>query len=886
MKKLVLLGLVPALALALGAPASAQDAATAAAAESAAPVGELPDAARPLGYRLDLVVDPARERFSGHAEIDVEVATPTRTLFLHGNGLNVTRAVARSSGGGDRRAEYSQPLTTGVAQLRFAEPLPAGRHTLAFDYDAPFRTGTEGLYRVKVGDHWYAWTQMEPLDARRMFPAFDEPRHKVPFTVSITAPAGHRVYANTPETRARPAAEGMTRHEFAPSRPLPTYLVAIAVGPFDEAAATIPANAARPRPLALRHIATSGQAPRLAYGLQETPKILAFLEEYFGIGYPFEKLDQIASPIMGGAMENAGLITYDDTLLLLNADAPLAQQRNFGTVVAHELAHQWFGNLVTPRWWDDIWLNESFAEWMGNKIAARWRPEIGAGPVQLAGALDAMAADSRAVGRPIRQPIARNEDVNSAFDSITYEKGGQVLEMVEEYLGEERFRQGVRAHLGRFPYGTATAEDFFQSIGGAAGDPRIVRAFQSFVTQQGVPLITIETAGAGRYRLRQQRYRPIGVDPGPAQSWIVPVCARSGAQRACTLLEGEQGELQLAGADWILPNADAAGYYRFDLDPVGWQRLIAAAPALPGEEAMVVADSVWASFQAGRTPFTTVLAAMRALAPHRERLAATWIPGNIGGLAETLLGPEERRAYGALVRDLFGPRVRELGFNPARGAYASEDAERRQLRQSLVSYVALGGRDPALRAQLIAAADAALGGNADALDPAFRVMALTAAVQEQGVPFMNRLQEALIASQDPLFRRQAATALGSGDGNAAVQRALAMSADARLQNFERIFILYGLLQRDATRRIGFDHLVANFDQLLPLFAGFGNAALGSGSGFCSEERARAVDAALRPRLEQLGGGELDLERSLADIRQCAALREAKGAEIGRALAAP
>lgn len=873
-----LIGLAAALASLMASTALAQTAPAA-----APPQGELPDTARPIEYRLDLTVDPDTQRFSGRTEIDVELKAPAQTLFLHGNELNVTRAAARTGRAAENLATYSQPLVSGVAELQFARPLAAGRHTLVIDYDAPFRSNAEGLYHVKVADEWYAWTQMEPLDARRMFPSFDEPRHKTPFTISITAPAGEKVYANTPLTLSTPAADGMIRHEFAKSLPLPTYLVAIAVGPFDEVAATIEPNAVRQTPLTLRHIATKGQAPRLSYGLAETPKLLGALEAYFGIAYPYEKLDQIASPVMGGAMENVGLITYDDTILLLGADAPLSQQRFFGNVVSHELAHQWFGNLVTPRWWDDIWLNESFASWMGDKIAIEWRPDLGTGPIQLAGALSAMDGDSRAVGRPIMQRITRNEDVISAFDGITYQKGGQVLEMIEGFLGEEKFRQGVQAHLQRFPHGTATSEDFFQSIGGVAGDPRIVTAFQSFVTQQGVPLVTVRQ-GSGGYVLTQQRYRPIGVEAGEQQRWIVPVCARTATSRACTLLEGEQGELAFASGDWILPNAGASGYYRFDLDPAGWEQLIAAAPGLPGEEAMVVADSVWASFEAGRAPFSTVLAAMRGLAGHEERLAAIYIPAKIGALAETAFSATDRKAYGALINRLFSDRLALLGVDLASGAYAAEEADRRQLRQTLLGYVALDGEDPTYRSQLAEAAEAAIAGNTAALDPAFRTTALSVAVQDRGALFMDRVLEALATSNDPLFRRQAAGALGAANTPELARRTLEMTADNRLQNFEKLFMLFGLLGRDDTRDLAYVHVMENFDEVQKLAAGFGNAMFGIGSGFCSAERAAAVEAALRPRLEGLGAGPLDLDRSLAGISQCAALKAAKGDEISQALA--
>ena len=851
------------------------------------PAGELSNAATPTAYRLELTVDPAKPRFTGRAEIDVDVAASTSALFLHGNGLTVSRAVARTGRAADNRASYAEVLTTGVARLDFARPLARGRHTLVIDYSAPFRPGAEGLYHVEVGGRWYAWTQMQPLDARRMFPGFDEPRHKTPFTVAITAPAGLKAFANAPLRRADPAAAaGMVRHEFARSLPLPTYLVAIAVGDFDVVEAMIPANAVRDRPLALRAIATKGQGARLGVTMRETPRILAMLEEYFGTPYPYEKLDVIASPVMGGAMENAGLVTFDDTLLLLDADAPLAQLRDFGVVMAHELAHQWFGDLVTPRWWDDIWLNESFASWMGDRVGELWRPDLAAQQAQLREALSAMAADSRSVGRPIRQRITRNEDVNSAFDGITYDKGGQVIRMLEGYVGSDAFRRGVRLHLERHRHGVATSEQFFASIGEGARDPRIVAAFRSFVDQEGVPLVTFADAGGGAYRLRQERYRPIGVAAGKPQTWLVPVCASSGEGRRCTLLDGATGALPpvIGTAPYVMPNAGGSGYYRFDLPADGWARLIAAAPGLPALEAMAAADSMVASWNAGRASSAQLLAAGSSFARHPDTSAATIIPVALATLDARLLERSDAPAYRRYVTRLFAPRLAELGLDLRRGAYAQDDSDRRQLRQAVVGQVALNGRDAALRARLVAAARAAVADPATpSLDPAFRDVAFTAAVQDLGVAFMDALIARTAVSTDPLYRRHAASALGAADTPALANHAIALAADKRLQNLETLSILFGLMRTPATRDIGLAHLDRNFDAVAPLLSGLGNGVLSVGSGYCTEERARAIDRLLRPRLGSLGGGELDLDRSLATIRQCAELKAAKGAELGAAL---
>ncbi|MGL6043004.1 MAG: M1 family metallopeptidase, partial [Sandaracinobacteroides sp.] len=447
-----------ALAVLISAPAVAE-----------IPIGELPGTATPTAYRLSLDIDPGKAEFGGTAEIDITTAAPISQLHIHGNGLKVRRADALTGSLASNPISYTEVHPTGVALLRFKRPLQPGRHTLRFTYTAPFMTGTSGLYKVDVGGKPYAWTQFQAIDARRAFPGFDEPRHKTPFTVSITAPAAMKAFANAPEVKATPVAGGKVRHDFAEIGPMPTYLAAFAVGDFDVIEATIPANAVRPEPLPFRGITTKGQGKRLGVTMAETPKILALLEDWFATPYPWAKLDMITSPIMGGAMENNGLITYDDTLLLLNDDAPPSQLKNFGVVVAHELAHQWFGNGVTPRWWDDIWLNESFAEWMGNETAARWRPDLGIGLDQLASALGAMDEDSLAEGRPIRQPITDSANINSAFDGITYQKGGQVIRMMSGYVGDTAWQKGVRLHLQRHWMGTATADNFFANIADGAG---------------------------------------------------------------------------------------------------------------------------------------------------------------------------------------------------------------------------------------------------------------------------------------------------------------------------------------------------------------------------------------------------------------------------------
>jgi aminopeptidase N len=871
-----------AIAVTLAAPGAAK--APKAAATGAVPLGRLPAAARPIAYRIELTVLPESQGFSGHTEIDVTIVKPTRSLYLHGLGLKMQNAVA-SVRGAPVAARWTEVDPSGVVRLDFASPLPAGRTTLTFDYTAPFMTGSEGLYHAKVGDDWYAWTQMEPIDARRMFPGFDEPGFKTPFTLGITTRKDLKAFANTPEVRTTAAADGLVRHEFAASRPLPTYLVAIAVGDFDVVAGPAPANSVRTSVLPYRVIATKGQKARLATAAVEGPKTLALHEDYFGIPYPYEKLDQIASPVMQGAMENAGLVAYNDTILLLSPDAPPSQRRGFGTVVAHELAHQWFGDLVTPVWWTDIWLNESFAEWAGNRVGEIWDPKLGTGVSQLSEALDAMEIDSLPGGRPIRQPIATNAEIASAFDSITYQKGGQVLTMVERYLGPDKFRAGVRNHLTRFAYGNATAEDFFASMAKGSGDPGIVPVFQSFVNQTGVPVVTIRPQGKG-WRLTQARYRPIGVGAAKPQVWTLPFCVSEGGstEPTCTLMRGPNATMTLKGGGLAVPNAGGAGYYRYSLTDTGWRPLIAAAAGLPDREAIALSDSVWADFAAGNIPFARVLDGTRALAAHPNRVATGQLPRYLDQLARTTFSPGATAGYRRLIDELYAPRLRDMGLDVRVDAYANEEGERAQTRRAIAGILALDARNADVRRQLAEAAEASLSGADRALDPAYRDLALTVAVQDRGVPFMDRLLGATAKSEDPLFRANAVRALAAAETPDEVQRALAIARDERLQSTERLRVLLALSGQAAGRDALFTLLSNDWDATVANIAAFVRPRLPTMfASYCDPAKADAVGALFGPRLAALGGGELELRQATAAIRSCAALKAAKGPEMEAAL---
>ncbi|WP_295526761.1 M1 family metallopeptidase [Novosphingobium sp. Chol11] len=863
-------------------PALAQQAAPVIPAEAGAmPEGKLDGSVVPGAYRLDLTVDPAKERFSGHAEIDATIQKASRFVWMHGRDLKVG-AVTATAGGKVVTGTFAQTDPTGVALVTFAETLPAGPATFAFDYDAAFNDSPAGLFRVKVGDDWYSWTQFESTDARAGFPSFDEPGFKTPWSITLRTPAGLKAVSNAPET-GNETKDGMTVHTFAPTLPLPSYLVAIMVGPFVTAEGTVPATPQRSAPLPIRIVSTKQNAASLGFALEGTKGIVSALESYFGQSFPYPKLDQITSPIMPGAMENAGADLYEDSLLILDDKASTEQKRRFGMVVSHELAHQWFGDLVTPAWWDDIWLNESFANWMGYRIGNEWRPDLNIGAGALAEGFAAMGTDALLAGRPIHQPIARNAQIDAAFDSITYGKGGHVVAMIAAFMGDTKFRDGVRGYMAKYKYGNATSADFFRAMADASGDPRILPAMQSFTDQQGVPLVTFARAGLGKWTVTQSRYVRLGT-PAAATRWGIPLCVRQGGARECTLLTEATMPLTVKGTGPLMPNAGGTGYYRFELPPKDWDALIAATPQLPGGEALAVSDSLSASFYAGRASAAQIIAGARALAANPDSYANGDATGALQAMARRgVIGVSAKPKLEALVDIIYAPRLKALGFDPRAGAHAADDAEKQQNRTQLVELLASVAKDKPLRAQLAGAVDAYLAGDAKALDPAFFSPAFDAWLAVKKLDGAKLLIDKALASEDPVFRPTALDAAASSGDLATAQWLLETPSDKRLRPSEWQGFVRAVMVNADTRDWGFAWLKQHLDDLL---SGNGGIFFSSRlptilSTFCSVAVADDIER-LRPKFAAKSGA-LELERTIERVRSCGRLKDARGAELTAAL---
>ncbi|MEQ1866950.1 MAG: M1 family metallopeptidase, partial [Micropepsaceae bacterium] len=532
----------------------------------AIPLGQLPDTVEPKRYRLDLYIEPAKPRFSGVVEIDVKLKKSTSTIYLHGRELTVEPVAARLADGTSITGTYEQVHDTGVARLTFEKELPKGEATLRLAYNAPFESTPDALTSMEDNGEKYAWTQFEEISARRAFPSFDEPRFKTPFEIAITAPSTNAAVSNTHAIKEEAATGNLKKTIFAPTKPLPTYLVALIVGPYDvEDGPVMPAVRSRVTSIALRGVTVKGKGDRSRYALMETPPLVRYLEEYFATPYPYSKLDLIAPPnFSAGGMENAGAITYTERGILLDDSASIQQKRYFALLHAHEVAHMWFGDLVTPKWWDDIWLNEAFASWMGNKASAAVWPANEFSRETIRDALDMMDTDSLSSARAIRQPIKSTGDIFNAFDGLTYRKGAGVLAMFEAYLGEDAFREGVRTHMRTFAHGSANVHDFMESLAQGSGKPEVVPAFESFLNQPGVPLVRIKSTCSDRDLIVELTQSPYGAkDANDERKWSVPVCLRDivrGRYRSCTMLSEQTARLTAPGqcGATLMPNADGA----------------------------------------------------------------------------------------------------------------------------------------------------------------------------------------------------------------------------------------------------------------------------------------------------------------------------------------
>jgi alanyl aminopeptidase len=877
--------------VALSALALCCGAAFAATSADSVPHGQLPAWAVPTSYRLAFKVDPTQQNYSGTTTIKVELKQASDHLWLDGHDLDVSKVTITDADGKTHAGKYVvAALQEGVARIDFGATLKPQSLTLAIDYTAPLNQQLQGLYKVSHAGVPYAMTQMEPISARYAFPSFDEPRFKTPYEISLTVPSDQVAVANTRQVGETPAGDKWKTVTFAQTQPLPTYLVAFAVGPWDVVnGPDISPDDYRTEVLPLRGIAAHGEGHRMQHVLSETPSIIHTLENYYGFGYPFGKLDLLAAPdFAAGAMENPGLVTFRDWLLLLDPDSPAKYVRGSFNVTAHELAHQWTGDTVTLAWWNDIWLNEAFATWMQQKVTMKVHPEYRADLDRISGAEGAMHNDSLTSARQIRQPITGNGDIETAFDGITYQKGAAVLGMFEGYVGEDVFQKGMRAYIQAHKFGNATADDLVGAIATAAnqGAP-FKQAFNSFLNQSGVPYVQAKLEqknGKTILHLSQDRYLPVGSTGNANRVWGIPVCVRyassDGTKQSCQLLDKATGSMVLADAatpTWVMPNANARGYYRFNLSKQDWNTLTQHVASLSDTEQLAYADSIDAGFRHGDLNASDVMNALKPLTGVATREVVVAPLQTIAWIYQNEATNDAQRAkVAAWVKDAYLPRMQQLGYQRKAGEPDGDSL----LRSTLAEALALDFKLADVRAPLLKQGDAALAKKADghldlgAADPDLLGAALAVAVQERGQPALDALIAEIPQTTDPALRNAMLEGLSAADTPALADKARDFALTKQVKVGEMAAILRGSHDTQAARDALWQWFTGHYDQVVARTGSFAGGRLPSlaGGGGCSRAEADRVQAYFAPRLKDVTGADRGLAQTREQTLLCAALK--------------
>jgi len=682
---------------------------------------QLPRSASPTHYAIAITPDVANARFSASVAITLEVKQPTSVLTMNAAGLAFERAAisaiaaggagsadGAAQAGGASRADGGASAGPAPQQasrivldadeqtvsFHFARPLAPGSYRLQADYSGTIGDQAAGLFYLDYENGGATrralYTQFENSEARRMFPCWDEPAYKATFALEITAPAGQMAVSNMPLQSAAALDDGRQLLRFAATPRMSTYLLFLALGDFERASVTEGGTE-------LGVVTQRGALPQARFALDASRAVLRDYNDYFGIPYPLPKLDNVAAPgrhQFFSAMENWGAIfTFENAILLDPAISTQADRQQSFLVAAHEIAHQWFGNLVTMQWWDDLWLNEGFASWMESRTMQRLHPEWHWELNGIASREAAMEQDALTTTHPVVQHIATVEQANQAFDSITYQKGEAVIRMLENYVGGEAWRGGVRAYLGQHAYGNTVSDDLWRSMEQAAHKP-VMAIAHDFTLQPGVPLIRVADAvckdGATTLTLTQTEFskeKPELAGAARGRNWRVPVVAQTvGGTRVSAVVAGGRASMTLPGCGAVLLNAGQAGYYRTLYRAPAFAALGASFGRLePIDQLGLLADS-WALSQAGLQPAGAWLDLAESAAPDAAPQLWSRIAAVLGDIHQAYRGKTlaqaapRRERFARYARARLSPVLARLGWDGA----ADEAAQDANLRADLI----------------------------------------------------------------------------------------------------------------------------------------------------------------------------------------------------------
>jgi alanyl aminopeptidase len=653
-----LVPILVAVALLVGSPLAGRNGLAHAAAVDST-LARLSRDATPTHQSVELTLDPDKSAYQGRTIVTLQVTKPVDELRFHARALTIDSATVRGPKGAVAVSGI-EVLTPDQARVHLGQKIGPGSYTLTLRFHNQFNTRAVSLYKVVTGERGYLFTQFEDTEAREAFPCWDEPDFKFPWTLTLMVPKDDLAISNTPV--AKETTRGaMRKVEFATTKPLPSYLIAIAVGPFE----TVPITGMG---VPGRVVTVKGASGMAGEAAKITPAIVKSLERYFGRPYPYEKLDLIAAPeFLYGAMENAGAIVFADRRLLLDprsVDPDL--RRRVVSVIAHEIAHQWFGDLVTMKWWDDLWLNESFATWMASKVMIDVQPELHAEVSSRFTIESAFEVDQRPSTRAMRAKVTALS-LGETANALAYDKGQSVLDMFEGWVGVEPFRQGVLAYLKAHEWKNAEGGDLWRAIGQASGE-NIDAAMASFLDQAGVPIVAVEPLAGGKVRLTQSRFLTVGDPTNDRAVWRIPVTLRYPAagsvQTKRVWLTERQTEVDLATTQpaWIEPNSGGSGYYRWSVPDAMFDALVEA--PLGTRERVDLIQNLGAMLRSGRLHGDRFLALVATFSDDNDPQVTSALISALNNAREPLSTPSSRAALDHFIRVTLQPALTRVGMKP------------------------------------------------------------------------------------------------------------------------------------------------------------------------------------------------------------------------------
>lgn len=795
----------------------------------------LPGWAYPESYQLTFYPDLKAANFRGEEAIQVVLTQPSATLTLNSVDLEY-QAVMAHLGKKTLTATVTTDPANETATFTFPEKLPAGKVLIHVHFTGTLNDQLAGFYLSKGQGRNYAVTQFEAIDARRAFPSFDEPAMKATFAITLVVDQGDTAISNGRILSDKPGPEpGKHTLTFATTPKMSSYLVAMGVGDFKCVSGGVDG-------IPIRICSTPDKTHLATYALHAAEEAVHFFNGYYRIKYPYGKLDVLAVPdFSAGAMENTAAIFYRERVLLIDDQKDsVASHRLVADVLAHEIAHMWFGDLVTAEWWDNIWLNEGFATWASSNPPKAWKPEWNTQLDEVQDTGNSLSLDSTESTRAIHSKAETRGEIAGQFDGISYGKAAAVLRMVESYVGRETFRRGVTNYLTKHSYSNATAEDFWGAITEVSGKP-VDKVMKTFVDQPGAPVISVASKcsakGETEVTLSQRRffYDRKRMEAGGPELWNVPVCLRaagSGQPARCELLTQEEQSFTLPGcAPWVFANAGSQGYYRSAYSPeaVGQMAASVEKDLTPAERITLLGDE-WAQVRVGQHDIGDFLKMAEGLKNERERAVMEVLAARLRDISSDLTGDSDRQAYQAWVRELLRPAAAELGWTPA----PNESEERHSMRASVLYTLGYVGDDPQVLEQARALVERHLkqGTEADPtlLEAAVRLAAIhgDAALYEQYLEQSRKLQ----APEERYLYQQA---LARFRDPALIQRTLdyTISPEVRIQDSGRL--LASVFDNPVARPIAWQFLKSHWDAVgarmgRSLRSGGG---LRGAAGFCS-----------------------------------------------------